>query len=67
MLKIPCTSKIDHMSAINQPAARCKDGDTVIFQTMDCFDGAVTDKGICDREGKKKENIWPTLPRDLFT
>ena len=54
MLKIPCTSKIDHMSAINQPAARCKDGDTVIFQTMDCFDGAVTDKGIFDREGKKE-------------
>ncbi len=51
MLKIPCTSKIDIMSLSNEPAARCKSGDTVIFETMDCFDGAVTRDGIYDAEG----------------
>ena len=52
MIKIPCTSKIDIMSASNAPAARCKDGDTVIFETMDCYDGAVSRDGIRDWEGK---------------
>ena len=54
MLRIPCTQKIDHMSASNPPAARCKDGDTVIFETMDCYDGAVTCDGVRDWEGKKQ-------------
>lgn len=52
MLKIPCTSKIDIMAASNTPAARCKSGDTVIFETLDCFDGAITREGICDCEGQ---------------
>lgn len=52
MLKIPCTQKIDRMSASNPPAARCKSGDTVLFETMDCFDGAVTREGVRDLEGK---------------
>lgn len=54
MLKIPCTSKVDIMVATNAPAAYCKDGDTVIFETMDCYDGAVTREGIRDWEGKKQ-------------
>ena len=52
MLKIPCTSKIDIMSAANKPAAYCKDGDTVIFETMDCYDGAVTRDAVRDFEGR---------------
>lgn len=52
MLKIPCTQKIDEMSAQNPPAAHCKSGDTVIFETMDCFDGAVSREGVQDLEGK---------------
>lgn len=51
MLRIPCTLKIDQMCASNPPAAYCKDGDTVVFETMDCFDGAVTEEGVRDREG----------------
>lgn len=54
MLTIPCTSKIDHMSSSNPPAARCKDGDTVIFETMDCFDGSVSSEGMRDWEGKEQ-------------
>lgn len=53
MLRIPCTSKIDIMSAFNMPAARCKDGDTVIFETMDCYDGAVSRDGVRDWEGRE--------------
>lgn len=54
MLKIPCTSKIDVMCASNAPAARCKDGDTVIFETMDCYDGAVERDGTRDYEGREQ-------------
>lgn len=52
MLRIPCTAKIDQMSAANPPAARCSSGDTVIFETMDCFDGAVSRNGVRDLEGR---------------
>jgi len=52
MLKIPNTAKIDIMSASNPPAAFCGDGDTVIFETCDCFDGAVTREGVRDWEGR---------------
>ncbi len=51
MLKIPCTCKTDIMSAANPPAAYCKDGDTVIFETLDCFDGAVSPDASVDEEG----------------
>ena len=54
MLRIPNTSKIDMMSAANPPAARCKDGDTVIFETCDCFDGAVTRDGVRDWNGREE-------------
>ena len=50
MIRIPCTSKIDVMAASNQPVARCQDGDTVIFETMDCYDGAVSRDGTRDWE-----------------
>ena len=51
MLKISCTHKTDTMSAANPPAAFCKDGDTVIFETLDCFDSAVSEDGVMDEEG----------------
>ncbi len=52
MLTIPCTKKIDVMSKKNPPAARCRDGETVIFQTMDCYDGAVSETGERDFAGR---------------
>lgn len=52
MLKISCTKKVDIMDKNNPPAAYCKDGDTVIFETMDCYDGAVTRDGVRDFEGR---------------
>ena len=51
MLKIPAEFKTDIMSAANPPAARCQDGDTVIFETSDCFDSAVSIDGVMDEEG----------------
>ena len=51
MLRIPAEFKTDIMSAANPPAARCKDGDTVVFETSDCFDSAVTKDGVMDEEG----------------
>ncbi|MBQ1229191.1 MAG: acetamidase/formamidase family protein, partial [Firmicutes bacterium] len=51
MLRIPAEFKTDIMSAANPPAARCQDGDTVIFETSDCFDSAVSVDGIMDEEG----------------
>lgn len=46
MLKIPSTQKVDKLWRENVPAARCKSGDTVVFETMDCYDGAVSREGI---------------------
>lgn len=45
MLKIPSTKKVDKLWCENTPAARCKSGDTVVFETMDCYDGAVSHDG----------------------
>ena len=46
MLKIPSTQKVDKLWRENAPAARCKSGDTVVFETMDCYDGAVSRAGV---------------------
>ena len=40
------------MSKDNLPAAYCKDGDTVVFETMDCYDGGVSKDGVRDFEGR---------------
>lgn len=48
MLRIANTCKVGVMDAANPPAARCCDGDTVIFETMDCWDGAVSRDGVRD-------------------
>ena len=48
MLRIPAEFKTDIMSAANPPAASCQDGATVIFETSDCFDSAVSKDGIMD-------------------
>lgn len=37
--------KIDIMDAKNAPSARCKSGDTVLFETLDCYDCSVTRQG----------------------
>ncbi len=42
MLRIPSTQKVDTLWRGNPPAARCASGDTVLFETMDCYDGAVS-------------------------
>lgn len=49
MLRIPNTRKIGRMDANNPPAAFCADGDTVIFETLDCSDAAVREDGTRDR------------------
>lgn len=52
MIRIPSTFKTGIMSKDNKPAAYCKSGDTVIFETLDCFDGAVSKDGYYDKEGE---------------
>lgn len=37
MLTIHTDTKVHAMAKENAPAARCKDGDTVCFETLDCF------------------------------
>ena len=41
MLKITRDTVIYAMSAQNVPVARVKDGDTLVFETMDCFSGQI--------------------------
>lgn len=54
---IPNTAKVGVMSADNKPAAFCQDGDTVVFETLDCCDGAVFEDGTRDRTpGKYLKN-----------
>lgn len=53
MLKISRTKKITEMSASNPPVASCENGDTIVFETNDCFDGSVGPDGIRDWAGKK--------------
>ena len=53
MLRISRSNKIPTFSSEHPPVAHCQDGDTVIFETNDCFDGAVGPDGVRDWEGKK--------------
>ncbi len=53
MLRISRTKKISKMSASNPPVASCESGDTVVFETNDCFDGSVGPDGVRDWAGKK--------------
>ena len=41
MLRIKRDTVVYAMSAGNAPAARAKDGDTMVFETMDCFSGQI--------------------------
>mgnify|MGYP003322907080 CR=1 FL=1 len=41
MLKITRDTVVYAMSPENAPVARVKDGDTLIFETMDCFSGQI--------------------------
>lgn len=45
MLRLTTDKKIDIMAAKNAPSARCKSGDTVLFETLDCYDCSVTRQG----------------------
>ena len=42
MLTIHADTKVHVMARGNTPAAYCKDGDTVRFETLDCFGGQLT-------------------------
>ena len=48
-IRISNAYKTGIMDRVNPPAAYCNDGDTVIFETMDCSDGAVRRDGTRDR------------------
>lgn len=48
MIRIQNHQKIDVMDRKNPAAAECNPGDTVIFETMDCSDGAVSRQGVRD-------------------
>ena len=41
MLRIKRDTVVYAMSPDNAPAARAKDGDTILFETMDCFSGQI--------------------------
>ena len=41
MLRITRDTVVYAMSPDNAPAARAKDGDTILFETMDCFSGQI--------------------------
>lgn len=57
MIRITNEYKIGVMDQKNPPAACCEDGDTVVFETMDCCDGAVKADGTRDRTpGKYLKN-----------
>ena len=45
MLRLTSDKKIDIMVSTNTPSARCSDGDTVVFETLDCYDCSVTRQG----------------------
>lgn len=49
MIRISSDQKIGVMDAYNSPAAFCSNGDIVIFDTLDCSDGAVSRNGVRDR------------------
>lgn len=49
MLRLTTDTKIDIMRADNRPAATCNDGDTVVFETLDCYDG------IFHHDGSKED------------
>lgn len=48
MIRIENTRKVGVMDKNNPPAAYCEDGDTVVFVTNDCSDGAVHADGTRD-------------------
>lgn len=45
MLRLTPDKKIEVMDAKNAPSAFCKSGDTVVFETLDCYDSSVTRQG----------------------
>ena len=49
MIRIDNTRKVGVMDAKTPPAASCDSGDTVVFETLDCSDGAVAADGTRDR------------------
>ena len=56
MLRISKEHKIGVMDRGNPPVAACDSGDTVIFETLDCADGAVSRTGERDYSGQYVRN-----------
>ena len=56
----------EHVSGIltkdAAPAAFCGDGDTVIFETRDCYDDAVVSEDYLDEKGRTV--LWRRFNRD---
>ena len=56
MIRIGKEHKIGWMDRNNIPAATCRAGETVVFETMDCSDGAVSRDAKRDYSGKYISN-----------
>ena len=49
ILKIPKEKSIRYMSSKNEPVLSCRSGDTILFETEDCFGGQIE----CEADAKK--------------
>ena len=56
MIRLYPNTKTDILKKDIKPAAYCKDGDTVIFETNDCFDNSITYSGIQLTDKKYMQN-----------
>ena len=56
MLKITKEFVTDNCSPNNPPAARCHSGDTVVFETRDCYDDRLHGDGSVTEPEKALEN-----------
>ena len=56
MLKISKAFVTDNCSPKNPPVARCQSGDTVMFETRDCYDDRLQGDGTVIEPEKALEN-----------
>lgn len=61
-MRIEKQSAVPYMDKNNTPAARCQSGDTLIFQTKDCFGENVTDASILVHTVPDSEHNLATGP-----
>ncbi|MBP5305642.1 MAG: acetamidase/formamidase family protein [Lachnospiraceae bacterium] len=50
MLKISAKTSVRYMTSDNEPALSCKPGDTVVFETVDCFGGQIACEADVNKE-----------------